>query len=362
MQKNILLLIGLFLSGLCVAQKGDTLRKYLDENLSFTSKSNMTFPAMAIRSFDHWVLYSVYPDTNTLLRIYFKDRNLTIKDGPYDLYHPKRIKAINGTFLNNERHGTWVFYYNNGSPRDSGLVDHNRMTGTWYSWYENGQVMAIGSYPSPDKLPPSPPVIINKKNSLITSDTLINFRYGTWKAFYESGQLHDSGTYVNNQKHGEWKTWYKNGQHESIGRYEKNIMQGEWQYFRENGTRSTIEKYVNDKIVDLSCFDEEGRPAGISCSIMKPPVAQGRYLTFDDYVLDNIFWPENLPPNIVGVVKVKYTISKEGKLENFKIIKSPHPLLSKEVQRFFMAQTWSPAISHNRAVEADMNYEVPFFR
>ncbi|MFT3824841.1 MAG: energy transducer TonB [Chitinophagaceae bacterium] len=364
MSKYLHLLILLFLSNLALAQKGDTLRKYLNEDLSFTSKDEAVFPALAMRFNDHWLLYSVYQDTNTLLKIFFKDRSLTIKDGPYDIYHPKKIKGLSGMYLNNVKHGTWISYYENGQARDSGVIDHNRMTGTWYSWHPNGHLMLIRNYPSPDNLPtyPGTKATLNKKNTIVDPDTVMSWKEGLSIQYYNNGQIQDSGIYHNNQKQGIWKNWHINGQQESTGSYVNGSMEGEWQFFRENGVRSTIEKYSNNKIADLTCFDSLGQPSGFSCSITKPPVPQGKFSSFQDYALDNIFWPPSLPPNISGVVTVKYTVTKEGKLKDFKVVQSPHPLLSKEVERFLKTLEWSPAISHNRAIDATMDYEVPFFR
>src|ERR1700730_15920874 len=114
----------LSMSFLSHAQKQDTLRKYLDQNFYFTNRANFVYPALAVKSSEHWILYSTYPDTSMLLKIWFKDRNLTIKDGPYTLYHGKGIKAIEGNYHNNERIGLWKSWHKNGQLKDSGMICH----------------------------------------------------------------------------------------------------------------------------------------------------------------------------------------------------------------------------------------------
>ena len=93
-----------------VAQK-DTVRKYLDEELKLVSKKEAVYLAMALRDNDHWQLYAVYPDTNVLVNVYYKDAALTVKDGPFILYHPKRIIAQKGYFIDNRAQGHWQSFY-----------------------------------------------------------------------------------------------------------------------------------------------------------------------------------------------------------------------------------------------------------
>jgi TonB family protein len=176
--------------------------------------------------------------------------------------------------------------------------------------------------------------------------------------------MKDSGAYTNNLKKGLWKIWYKNGVLESTGKYVNNQMEGEWEFFREDGTRSTKEKYMNSKVVSLECFDEQGNPAGSNCAVLKPAVPLGKFDNFDEYALNNMFWPKELKnSNVGGDVIIEYTISKEGRLLKLKTLTSPHPLLEAEALRFFKTlMEWSPAISHNRPIEYTATYKVPFYR
>ena len=101
-----------------ISQRADTLRKYLDNSLAFTNKNKAVYPAVAIQTGDHWYLFAVYPDTGTLLKAYFKDRELKIKDGPLTLYHPNNIKAMECRYVNNVQQGVWKYYYKNGQLKD----------------------------------------------------------------------------------------------------------------------------------------------------------------------------------------------------------------------------------------------------
>lgn len=197
----------------------------------------------------------------------------------------------------------------------------------------------------------------------MSGDTTIAILDGPAITFYINGHKKDSGAYQLNRKQGPWQYWYPNGQPESAGPYTKDTKEGYWEYYRLNGARSTREKYVNNKVTALECFDENGQPSGNTCPITKPPVPLGKFMNFDKYALDNMFWPEELKrSDIQGDVKIQYTITKEGKLENLNVLRSPHKAMSEEVIRFFKTLEWSPAVSHNRPIDYTTHYTVPFYR
>src|SRR6476469_1955617 len=95
----LILAICFFLTSFSFAQKKDTVRKYLDENFSLTSRANAYYYAVSIRQDDHYLLYAVYPDSTVLLKAWFKDRDLSVKDGPYEFYFGKRRIAMKGYYM-----------------------------------------------------------------------------------------------------------------------------------------------------------------------------------------------------------------------------------------------------------------------
>lgn len=365
------LLIILFLSLLIQplsAQKNDTLRVYLDQNLALTRKKDMLFTGLLLPSGDHWMLYAVYPDASPLMKVFFLDRKMKLKDGPAYVYYKNHQPAMQGIFVRNRREGVWKFWDESGALTDSGLVKDNYCTGYWESRYPNGQLKEAGDYlpaidvPAPADHTDEP---AGKNNSVLYSDSLWQIRQGSWQSWYENGQRKDSGAYKQNKREGYWRSWYSSGVPESEGPFQEGNREGNWIFYYENGQPSTHETYLHNRVTALTCFDEKGQASGSSCSLLKPPVPlTGAYTDFSNYALDHIYWPPELEgKNVNGFVKLRYTIGKEGKLENLEIIQSPHPLLSKEVERFFHdIPGWSPAISHNRPVIFTGELEIPFFR
>ena len=114
----------------------------------------------------------------------------------------------------------------------------------------------------------------------------------------------------------------------------------------------------------MTCYDNDGNAQGNYCSVLKPPIPQGSFADFAEYMMDNVFWPPSLEQSdIQGKVKVQFIVTKTGEISGFKVVESPHQLLSDEVTRFFSTiEKWSPAVSHNRQVDFPMEFEVPFYR
>lgn len=362
----LIFLLGL-LSLQAGAQKSDTMRKYLDEELAFTSKLRAAYAAVAVRSDDHWLVVSVYPDTSMLLKAYFADRDLSLKDGPFMLYHPKNIKAMEGVYKQNIKQGVWRYWFPNGQLKDSGMIFNNMLTGEWRSWNENGQLNTITNYTSLEKIvnyaPPPPPT--SKKSGLIANDNVSGELNGLFVSFHPNGNVKDSGHFAAGIRQGLWYSYHANGQKDAVGNFFNGNMDGNWTYYHENGQVSTKETYKNNKIIDLSCFNENGEPMGSFCSILKPPVPLlDRFTDFNTYMLDQLIWPKELDgKNVSGMVRAHYTISKTGEMLSFVVDESPHPAITAEVERFFKTLTkWSPAIVHNRALEYTAKIEIPFYR
>lgn len=367
MKKTITTLVLLGFSILVTAQKSDTVRRYLDEELTLTSKLRAVYAAVSIRSDDHWMLYAVYPDTSMLLKAYFSDKELTIKDGPFTLYHPKNKKAMEGIYLRNGKQGVWRYWFPNGQLKDSGMMYNNQLTGEWKSWNEKGELLTKATYLDIEKLKNriAPQIQSERKRGILADDVTDGELNGVFISYHPDGQIKDSGKLVAGIRQGDWYSYYATGTKDNEGHFLNGNMEGAWTFYHENGAVSTKEIYKNNKIVDLSCFDEKGNAMGSFCSILKPPVPLlDRFTDFNTYMLDNIMWPKELDgKNVSGLVKAHYTISKTGEMISFTVDESPHPSMTAEVERFFKTLTkWSPAIIHNRALEYTAKIEIPFYR
>ena len=174
--KPILLIIGMILAAVTVkSQQGDTVKKYLDEKFQLTDKRNSAHTALAIRENDHWYLTTDYPDGNgPLFKIYFKDKNLTIYDGPRTIYHQNKTKSEEITLRDNVANGLFRSWYENGTLKDSGQYVDGKKSGQWRSWYADGTLESSGLFNT-------------------------NLREGDWNWYYENGKISTKETYAKNK-------------------------------------------------------------------------------------------------------------------------------------------------------------------
>ena len=138
----ILLLLPLF----AWSQRKDTVLKYLDQNLQFTTKENAVCFGVAVKQPAGWFLLALYPDTTPVLKVYYKDRALKVLHGAYASFYPKYRNAYSGFYENNKKTGVWQSWYENGQRKDSGSYTNNIRTGTWKQWHDNGMPASVSSF------------------------------------------------------------------------------------------------------------------------------------------------------------------------------------------------------------------------
>lgn len=333
MKRTLLLL--LFIPFFAVSQKGhkDTTLVYLDENLNFTNAKNGAFAGLSIKVENGWLVYVQYPDTTPLLKAYFKDKNLTVKEGPYTAYYPKKIKAREGFYYNDKMNGNWRYWYPDGQLKDSGRLADDHLVGLWKSWHPNGNLSSESFFK--EELTP---VEINA-------------------AFIAHSGAPPP---VSGIRTGSYTSWYMNGQKEAVGPFNENKMDGDWHWYHPNGARSTMETYTKGTVTNLQCFDSTGKASPDLCSIEAPALLK-LYGDYRKFLYQNLNWPEEArKKKIEGDVRVRFQVSREGKLQNL-TIQSNQPVLQKAVAEFFgQMQEWYPAVSHNRIVVWEDEITIPF--
>lgn len=309
------------------AQKKDTVLKYLDRSLQPTTKKNAVYAGVAIKQQGGWLLYGLYPDTTPVVKAWYKDKQLTNKNGPYAVFHPRNIPAQLGYYSDNKMNGVWQSWYPNGQKKDSGLVVNNQLVGPWKVWHSNGTLMYDYVY--------------GKENPRHVFSLLPESHFG----------LRD----------GSFTSWYDSGALEATGFYRNDAMDGEWKWFHSNGKPSTIEHYKEGKLISLQCFDTTGKATGDFCSILKPAVLKG-FGDYKQYIFQHLLWPEEaLKKKIEGTVTVRFSVNKNGHLENLVI--EGHAILKRVVEELFETmKEWYPAVSHNRSIEWSDQFNIPFYR
>ncbi|HEX2606741.1 MAG TPA: TonB family protein [Flavisolibacter sp.] len=330
--KPIFFLSLIVLPLLGLSQKKDTVLRYLDAKLELTTQKEAVYLGVSVKQNDHWYLLVLYADTTPVLKAWYKDKNLTIKDGPYTVFYPGNRLAQKSYYKEGLLNGGFMTWYENGQRKDSGELRNNQMIGIWNKWFDNGQQMIQAVYTAAS-LPPA----VNDINGMVASA-------------------------YTGIKDGYYTSWYRNGNREATGRFKQDQMEGEWLWFYENTQPSTQELYEGGKVVKLQCFDSTGKETGDYCSLSRPAVLK-YYGDYKEFIFQNLQWPEEaLKNNIEGTVNVKFKIDRLGQLQNLQL-EGGHEILKKSVRELFDAmKEWYPAISHNRLMESEEEITIPFYR
>nr|MCU0404960.1 energy transducer TonB [Chitinophagaceae bacterium] len=120
-----------------------------------------------------------------------------------------------------------------------------------------------------------------------------------------------------------------------------------WIVKRENGTKKMQLEYEADSLIQTFCFEEDGKPqARGECVFEKHPSFPGGVKGWTNFLQRTLHYPdEALNRDIQGVVKVEFTVNKDGSLTDFVILNSPDLSLSREVIRIMSkSPSWEPAI------------------
>ena len=341
MKRFLLYVLPLLTATGSFAQK-DSVRKYLDADLRFTSKKDAVYPAMAVKENDHWLLLAVYPDTTPALKVYYLDAALTTKDGPFVLYYPKKVMAQKGSFKDNTPDGLWQTWYSNGQPKEEGPITKNHFSGVWKSWYPNGTIK-------------------NERSYLYIDSTAGVNQHQSFPSYKVQAVLDNFAPEA--KLEGPSTAWYENGNKESVCNYHNDSLAGLCSWYRVNGNLSSKEKYVNGKVTELECYDSTGKYTGATCSILKQPVLIHAMFTALDYIEYELHKEKNKDIGTEGEASISFTVTKNGTVENLVFDSSPDPVLNKHIIKIFAGMpAWSPAVVHNRTVDFPVKLVVPYYR
>lgn len=313
-QTLIKILFLLCLPFLSFGQKKAARHYYFDEEFNPVSKKEAVYFGISYREGDHWLLYATYPDNSPVLQAYYLDKDIVFKDGPYKLFYPGNKAAVSCSYRNNKKYGLWRSWYENGQLRDSCLYTNDEIENEYKSWFAGGQLNIACSYK------------LNNTSSV---------------------------------KDGPYAEWYENGKQSAAGYFREGQFDSLWNFYHENGQPSTVEHYQNGKLASLSCYDTSGRYTGETCHISTPASVTG-FGDYREFLINHLQLPqEAIKKRLSGTVHISVTVSKEGKPVKMAAV-SNEPLLQQAVEAMLQQfKNWYPAISHNRPVEWNDEFDLP---
>ncbi|GCD78249.1 hypothetical protein JCM31826_17310 [Thermaurantimonas aggregans] len=110
-----------------------------------------------------------------------------VLSGAYKKFNPNTGKiSEEGTYVNNQKHGKYIWYYDNGNPAVAYTYKMGVIEGEAIEYYKEGGIAAISTY---------------RANELD----------GPYKEFYPDGKIKVEGLYKMGEKVGKWFTYDENG-------------------------------------------------------------------------------------------------------------------------------------------------------
>lgn len=255
-------------------------------------------------------LYS-YPDNQRRYTRFYADSNRRIMQGLYISYHPSGKISEQGMYENGKRHGRFEGWHENG--KQSSVFQYNMgvMVDTNRRWNDAGVLV----YES----------VLNAEGT------------GYVKGSERGVGFNESGPMLKGARHGEWTV-------------------------QQDGRMLMKMQYIKDSIAVSECYDSVGNVVNGPCIYEREAMFPGGANGWYRYLQNNLRYPDAARRGeIEGVVKILFTVDKDGTLSDYSIASSPHESLSNEVIRLLQkGPKWMPAIQYNRPVKMRHSQNVVF--
>ena len=139
-------------------------------------------------------------------------------------YHQNGKIMATGTYLNQLRHGDWVFFDEQGNCICEEQYDTGKKTGNWKTYYFDGNINEEISYAE-------------------------DLKNGPWIQYFTDGVVKVQGFYSNGLLEGETRYYHPNGDIMVLGIYIHNLKEGNWKFFDEQGVLVKEQKYLKGSLL-----------------------------------------------------------------------------------------------------------------
>jgi len=219
-------------------------------------------------------------------------------------------------------------------------------------------------------------------------DKNLTVRKGPYSSYQGTG-IRDTGSYDKGHKHGEWVNYgivngerrirkienyyygkldgkftenWPNQQIQQEGTYENGRKIGEWKLYYSNAKLAGKETYdVYGKKGQAEYFHKDGQQAKYE-NLFAPPSYKGGIQEFYRYLSDVMKYPkQSAKEGIEGTVMVRFTVKKNGGVEDVEAVKTPNDELADEAIRVVqMSSDWIPGKNFGEAVNVKYNIPIKF--
>ncbi|MDQ3111535.1 MAG: tetratricopeptide repeat protein, partial [Bacteroidota bacterium] len=183
-----------------------------------------------------------------------------VREGKSEQFYDNGLPSFKTSYKNGLLEGEYSAYDITGYKTQSGIMSNGKLNGIVTTYHEDGTENAKLNYFNGQLSGELIIYTIDGKVSKKANYTL-DKRNGHSNEYYTNGELKSDGDYKNDEPFGLWKNYYDNGKVYREGTYkDKGLRNGIWKEYYRNGELSTKANYTSGKLNGLSSYyDTDGK-------------------------------------------------------------------------------------------------------
>lgn len=177
-------------------------------------------------------LYYYYPEKTIKTRMEYSSNGTIAKSTSY---FPNTEKLAEGTYINKQKEGLWLFYDGYGHVISKDYFKNGQKHGICKSYYQDGKILEYAEYSN------------GKKN-------------GKWIVYFKDSVPRYSVQAVNDVLEGKAIYYHPNGLTYEVGEYKKGLRDGEWKMYDTEGKPILNAIYSEGRFVSKTVFQKDKDP------------------------------------------------------------------------------------------------------
>ena len=212
-----------------------------------------------------------------------------------------------------------------------------------------------------------------------------DFKIGSFAYWYENGDKHINCTFEQNKLHGIYREWYPDGIQKSeknyyhgnleglkkdwdeTGKivktveYKDGLKNGHFTTYYENGQPIRKDLYKNDRLVKGKCFSQNGKDT-VYFEYFTMPHFNGGLNGFKLFITEKLNYPDSARENNEeAMVKVRFTIDREGNVTHVKLVKGDKNYFNAEAIRAVNeSPKWIPGKRDGKVIDVTITIPIYF--
>lgn len=203
-------------------------KKMVKDTLKYEGRFNHGIPTGTF-------LYYYYPENTVKTKMEYSSNGTIAKSVSY---FPNGEKLAEGTYINKQKDGLWLFYDGYGHVISRDVFKNGYKHGICKSYFQDGKILEYSEFS-------------NGK------------RTGKWIVYYSDSVPRYSVNIVNDVLEGIAIYYYPNGVTYEIGKYKAGNRDGEWKMFDDQGKPILNAIYDNGKMISKTVFQKDKDPETI---------------------------------------------------------------------------------------------------